>query len=464
MMTAYPRDERAGGAEPEMVRRRLSGPGAAAALVALVLLVGGPASAREEQYKCAMGRDCFLYLPDEMDANRTYWLVVGVHAYRGKGKGAAGLAGWVRKGNCVVVGPSFPNGYQMLGHESDKQLIGVLGELHKKYKLHKKVFLYGFSGGSQFAHRFAMKYPELVGGCASHSGGSWGTVHPKARGVLFAVSTGEADGSRLDGAKRFFGLLQAGRFHHTARIWPGVGHRKSPGSRRITEECFALATTGLYPGQKEAMDKEIAAIDALIEAKEHGQALGRLTKLPDLEPPPPPPPGDSTAKGGGEGRKKMSPSENAWGWQESKEGRAALRQLRAVHLGPVIAARMDKIEQAGLAKVAAIEKGGGGDALKQLAALREQFGAAPKTAARIDALKRKLIRAGRVGRTDKPASRAGAESAEKKAQSKLNLAQVYLSANRKERAIEILKGILKSYPKTPAAEKARERLAELGVE
>ena len=197
MMTAYPRDERAGGAEPEMVRMRLSGPVVAAALVAPVLLLGGPAWAKEEQYKCAMGRDCFLYLPDEMDANRTYWLVVGVHAYRGKGKGAAGLAGWVKKGNCVVVGPSFPNGYQMLGHESDKQLIGVLGELHKKYKLHKKVFLYGFSGGSQFAHRFAMKYPELVGGCASHSGGSWGTVNPKARGVLFAVSTGESDRSQF---------------------------------------------------------------------------------------------------------------------------------------------------------------------------------------------------------------------------------------------------------------------------
>ena len=452
---AYP-SERSPGAlvrllreERVLVRQRLGGLAAAACLAGV--LCAGEAAAKELRYKCAMGRDCFLYVPDETDANRTYWLVVGVHAYRGKGKGAGGLAGWVKKGNCIVVGPSFPNGYQTLGHESDKQLIGVIGELHKKHKLHKKAFVYGFSGGSQFAHRFAMKYPELVAGCASHSGGSWGTVSPKARGVLFAVSTGEADGGRLAGAKRFFGLLEAGRFHHIARIWPGVGHRKSPGSRRITRECFELVTTGLYPGQKEAMDKEIAAIDELIGAEEWARALGRLRKLPALELPP--------AKGTGDGPRKMSPSENAWGWRESREGKAAIRQFRAAHLVPVTAARMDEIEQAGLGKVAAIEKGGA-DALKQLIALEREFVGAPKTTARIDALRVKLVRAGTA--RGAPA-RASTESDENKAQSKLNLAKLYLSAGKKDRAIEILRGIVKSYPKTPAATKAREELASLGA-
>jgi hypothetical protein len=35
--------------------------------------------------------------------------------------------------------------------------------------------LHGFSGGSQFTHRFAMLHPKLVCGVSAHSGSTWAT-------------------------------------------------------------------------------------------------------------------------------------------------------------------------------------------------------------------------------------------------------------------------------------------------
>ena len=57
----------------------------------------------------------------------------------------------------------------------------------------------GPSGGAQFAHRMMMKHPDLVIGCAAHSGGTWSTggscgkPNPQAAQVPFVLSCGEED-------------------------------------------------------------------------------------------------------------------------------------------------------------------------------------------------------------------------------------------------------------------------------
>lgn len=288
-------------------------------LIAFVCLffVSLEATAKEAQDKDAEGRDYWLYTPDVIDAEKTYTLVLGVHGYRGKGKGAAGLAGWVKDKDVIVLGPTYDSdGYQYLKKGSDQQTLDLVKMLRKDFKLHEKIFVAGFSGGSQYVHRFAMKYPDLVAGCAAHSGGTWATgdyalkakPNPDARGVLFVISCGEKDTKksfgeapfgRLEWAKKYEVLLKEGGFVYDAKWIPGVGHQYSKEARQMTQDCYTASTQRLpdYEAEREAINKAIRGKeyadawsiiqarlnhddkdDAGILGKVHGLYVGSLDK------------------------------------------------------------------------------------------------------------------------------------------------------------------------------------------
>jgi predicted esterase len=316
-----------------------------------------------------MGREYFLYLPDKMDPKKTYWLVVGVHGFQGNGKDAAGLADWVKKGDCIVVGPSFLQGFQVLAFDTDKQLLGLFTELRKKYRLHDKMFLYGFSAGSQFAHRFAMAHPEVVTGCAAHSGGSWATTNTLARRVAFAISCGEAD-PRIELAKKYVEQLDKGRFLFKAQFWPGVGHSRSKGSQELTEECYQLVTTGLYPEQRKLVDAEIPDIRKLIAGEEYLNAAGHIKKLIAGEMPKKPEQAETKDKGA---KTRAEPDADKSGWHENAEARAELRTKATAYLKEQGQALVGEFEKAAEEKVAAIEDAKADDAAAQLEKLKEQF-------------------------------------------------------------------------------------------
>jgi len=237
-------------------------------------------SAKEEQGKDEQGRDYWVYTPDTIDPEKTYTLVLGVHGYKGNGKGAGGYAGWVKDRDVIVLGPSFDNdGYQYLGKGSDQQALDLIRQLRQQYKLGDKIFVGGFSGGAQFSHRFAMKYPDLVAGCAAHSAGTWGTgdydkaqPNPGAKDVLFVISCGENDTAnsfegvpmnRLDWAKKYDELLKEGGYIYDAQWWAGVGHQYSAGAKQMTADCFAASTLLLpaYKSEREAIDKAMRGKD-----------------------------------------------------------------------------------------------------------------------------------------------------------------------------------------------------------
>lgn len=215
--------------------------------------------------KDSMNRDYWLYLPKSLDPKKTYWLVVGVHGHLGKGDGAAGLKSWTTKfDNVIVVGPTFPSNnpyYQMLEGDSDAQLLLLHRDLSKEFKLHQQMFLYGFSGGAQYVHRFASRYPEAVIGVSANSGGTWDNEpSPKAKFPWVVScglkdlkhSTASAPGSRIDCFRAFYQAINNGNFTVKPLV-TDAGHSTAPEMVLATEECFRVSSSGLFDYQREAV-------------------------------------------------------------------------------------------------------------------------------------------------------------------------------------------------------------------
>ena len=293
-------------------------------------------------------------------------------------------------------------------------------------------------------------------------------MNPKAKHIPFAVSCGEADKDRIEGARRYFAMLAKGGFHFKARTWPGVGHSFSGGGRRMLDDCFNLATTGMYPGQRGALEASLAEIGELVEGKKYREALDRLARSRALKPPAPAKEGEKgsadKAAGGGEGE-KILPGENRYGWRESRAGAVFLAKMRKAFIAGRTSGAMGVIEEAGLAEANRIETDKPDDAAEQLKRLQIQFKGAPKASRTITAASMKLARAKKSSRksaTTKATSRPGgrATDPEKKAKSRLGLARSYLMSGKKEKAGEILRSILADFPKTKAADEARKMLGE----
>ena len=247
---------------------------AIATLLCALFLLLCTVHAREEIIKDKQGMDCFVYLPDTTDPSVTYQLLVGVHGAGGKGKGAAGLQNWAQRGDVIVIGPSFEtkgeHPYQNGDGIHAEKLIALFDTLKKSHKLRDKMFLHGFSGGSQFVHRFTMLHPKLVCGVSAHSGGTWATdnygrIDKAAKNIPFAISCGQKDTgkafpdapyNRLEWYGRFQQELEKEKFCYIGNTWPDVGHSISAGAWDLMRQCFQL-TTGL-PGMSEKEETTIS--------------------------------------------------------------------------------------------------------------------------------------------------------------------------------------------------------------
>jgi hypothetical protein len=259
-------------------------------IVAILCLTTQGADKYQGKYK----RDYFVQLPDNFDPAKKYWIFVLVHGAGGKGDGIIHAArGYNFSDQCITVAPSFPLKpyYQVLEGNADKQLIDIFKKLQKKYKVHDRMLLWGFSGGAQFAHRFTMKHHKYVLACSSHSGGSWATggfyhkISSGARYIPFAISCGEQDtgksvGSasmgRLDWYRAFREEMIKKKMFLVDNVRAGESHGAGPWCKSITEELFDLATTGLYPSQREAFEQEVAKLGEITDPKELKMQLAKV--------------------------------------------------------------------------------------------------------------------------------------------------------------------------------------------
>lgn len=260
-------------------------------------------SIREQDAK---GRGYTLVAPRDAATSKTKrTLVVWVHGAGGNGTQLPGaISAWAAKGDCIVVSPDFSlePPYQYLDGGSEEQLVELFASLKDRFPLHDRLFIAGFSGGGQYAHRFALAHPELVVGCAAHSGGTWATgetyvgsdnlidqLHPQlhqladhaAANIPWLVTCGENDTEksfgpaplgRLEWAKKFAAEAEKNGFCIHAAWIPNTGHSMGTEAINLTRACYEFATVG-----RATLDQHLAAIEAKLQPPVQGKA-----KAPDI--------------------------------------------------------------------------------------------------------------------------------------------------------------------------------------
>ncbi|WP_433503283.1 alpha/beta hydrolase [Pseudonocardia halophobica] len=119
--------------------------------------------------------------------------------------------GFAEEHGCLVVAPLFPagadepgdlSGYKRLefrGTRYDLVLLAMLDEIALRYPVRTDRFhLHGFSGGGQFAHRFALLHPERLASVSVGAPGRITRIDPGTPWWLGTADVEERFGRRLD--------------------------------------------------------------------------------------------------------------------------------------------------------------------------------------------------------------------------------------------------------------------------
>ena len=114
------------------------------------------------------GLDFWIALPDRPQPDAVP--LVSIHGVLRDARGQAlGFAAEAAKAGRVVIAPLFDKArypaYQrlILGRRADRALLSLLDRLDRTGQADCRRFdLFGYSGGAQFAHRFALLYPQRV--------------------------------------------------------------------------------------------------------------------------------------------------------------------------------------------------------------------------------------------------------------------------------------------------------------
>jgi pimeloyl-ACP methyl ester carboxylesterase len=147
---------------------------------------GGPAAEHPQFYRLEGDPDRLFYcfLPAHRRADATPLILV-----HGISRNAAELvcrfAGAARRHGVPLIAPLFPAAsygmYQQArdrkrGADADRALLDILDFGGRRFSLDvERCDIFGFSGGAQFAHRFALLHPRRIRSCVAVSAG-WYTM------------------------------------------------------------------------------------------------------------------------------------------------------------------------------------------------------------------------------------------------------------------------------------------------
>jgi pimeloyl-ACP methyl ester carboxylesterase len=112
---------------------------------------------------------------------------------------------------CVVLAPLFPagiidpedlNGYKRIRYHDirfDQVLLDIVAEVGARYRVEtERLYLQGFSGGGQFAHRFAFLHPERLAAVSIGAPGRITRINPDVPWWLGTADLREQFGIDLD--------------------------------------------------------------------------------------------------------------------------------------------------------------------------------------------------------------------------------------------------------------------------
>lgn len=148
--------------------------------------------------------------------------------------------------NFVIISPYFVLSEKDFDEEksfhypaawSGNALIAILDDLKGKTKLDRNgLYLYGFSAGAQFAHRFALLHPEMCRAVAAIAPG--GITFPETYvPVSFYLSVGKEDKVRIEGIREFYVECTKLGINAIYEVIEGQGHMVSESQ---TSKAFKL--------------------------------------------------------------------------------------------------------------------------------------------------------------------------------------------------------------------------------
>jgi len=145
----------------------------------------------------------WCFVPAELDSARAP--IVAVHGIsRNAREHLEAFSPYACQTGRMLIAPLFSqerfDGYQRLDQgtpRADDALIGLTTKLVRQYGLtHRPFDLFGFSGGAQFGHRFALHHPQRVGSLIVASAG-WYTFPSRSRRYPYGLRTSETTAGAL---------------------------------------------------------------------------------------------------------------------------------------------------------------------------------------------------------------------------------------------------------------------------
>ena len=116
-------------------------------------------------------------LPHDFDENRSYDLIIGLHGHgadrwqfaEDKRDECKAFRNFAARHGMIAVTPDYRAKTSWMGPKAESDMVQIIGDLKKKYKI-RYLFLTGGSMGGSSALTFAVLHPEMLDGVTSMNG------------------------------------------------------------------------------------------------------------------------------------------------------------------------------------------------------------------------------------------------------------------------------------------------------
>ena len=179
-------------------------------------------------------------LPQNENVRTSPTVLMIVPGFNGDGEKFIQSNGWQVFADCrnvILISPTFitdleeihsQRGYYYPALWSGKATMGALQQIELKYKVKiGKIYLFGFSAGAHFVHRFANWQPQKVAAFVAYSAGWWDAPVEELPNTPALIMCGEED-ERYEPTLTFY---QKGRELGCPWVWrsyPHTGHEITP--------------------------------------------------------------------------------------------------------------------------------------------------------------------------------------------------------------------------------------------